>query len=102
MSAEIIFGSYHWFQGIGPGILDPVVESFDDNDHDADFRYIHHHNLNKTEMNRIHMLDLKVEIEVAFDLVIHQMGLSLYHWSLEVGEQLVGDEIFEEMYPQTG
>ena len=53
-------------------------------------------------MNRNHMLDLKVEIEVAFDLVIHQMGLSLYHWSLEVGEQLVGDEIFEEMYPQTG
>ena len=48
------------------------------------------------------MLDLKVENEVAFDLVIHRMGLSLYHWSLEVVVRLVGDEILEEMYPRTG
>ena len=53
-------------------------------------------------MNRNHMLDWKVGIEVAFDLVIHQMGLSLNLQSLEVGAPLVGDEIFEETYPQTG
>ena len=68
-------------------------------------RYIHHHNLNKKEMNRNHRLDWKVEIEVAFDLVIHQMGLSLYLWSVEVGAPpggSVGDEIFEVTCPQTG
>ena len=53
-------------------------------------------------MNRNHMLDWMVEIEVAFDLVIHQMVLSLYHRSLVVEARLVGDEILEKAYPQTG
>ena len=48
------------------------------------------------------MLDWMVEIEVAFDLVIHQMVLSLYHRSLVVEARLVGDEILEKAYPQTG